>query len=177
MRRVLVVGSGGAGKTTFATRLGEGTGLPVVHLDAAFWRPGWVETPPDEWRRTVEELLARDRWIMDGNFGATLDLRLAACDTAIFLDRSRWLCLWRVLLRLLRYRGRSRPDMAPGCTEGFDGEFVRWVWNFPRQSRPQVVAKLAAAGPGKKVVVLRSDREVEDFLASEAGRKGASTGR
>ncbi|MCK6459455.1 MAG: DNA topology modulation protein [Planctomycetes bacterium] len=168
MRRVLVVGSGGAGKSTFAARLGAATGLPVVHLDAAFWRPGWVEPAEGEWQRIVADLVARDAWIMDGNFGGTLDVRLAACDTAIFLDRSRWLCLLRIFRRLLRYRGRSRPDMAPGCAEGFDLEFLRWVWNFPTKSRPQVVAKLAAAAATRRVVTLRSDREVDRFLSGAA---------
>jgi adenylate kinase family enzyme len=173
MRRVLVIGSGGAGKSTFARLLGERTGLDVIHLDSVFWRPGWVETPAEEWRRTVEELLARDAWIMDGNFGGTLDLRLAACDTAIFLDRSRWLCLWRVVRRLVRFHGRRRPDMGPGCTESVDWEFLRWIWRYPRDSRPQVLARLAAAGPGKAVVSLRSEREVETFLKVAARRSPA----
>jgi adenylate kinase family enzyme len=164
MRRVLVVGSGGAGKSTFATRLGESTGLPVIHLDVAFWRPGWVEAPSDEWRRTVEKLVSGDAWILDGNFGGTLDLRLDACDTVIFLDRSRWLCLWRVALRLLRFHGRTRPDMAPGCAESVDWEFLRWVWDFPRESRPRIEEALATLPAGKRAAVLRSDRDVEAFL-------------
>ncbi|HEX5137691.1 MAG TPA: hypothetical protein VFY93_12000 [Planctomycetota bacterium] len=172
MRRVLVVGSGGAGKTMFATRLGERTGLPVIHLDAAYWRPGWVEPPADEWRRTVEGLLARDAWIMDGNFCATLEMRLAACDTAIFLDRSRWVCLWRVGRRVLRFHGRTRPDMGPGCAESIDWEFLRWIWRYPLDSRPQVLARLIAAGPGKRIVRLRSEREVGAFL-----RRASSTPR
>jgi len=166
MRRVLVIGSGGAGKSTFARRLGERTGLPVIHLDAAFWKPGWVEPPADEWRRTVERLVEGDRWIMDGHFGGTLDLRLSACDTAIFLDRSRWLCFWRVTKRALRHDGRGRPDMAPGCSEKADWAFLRWVWGFPRERRPALVARLAELGPGKSVVTLRSDADVEAFLAS-----------
>jgi adenylate kinase family enzyme len=166
MRRVLVVGCGGAGKSTFARRLGEKTGLPVVHLDAEFWRPGWVEPPDDEWRETVKALMARDAWILDGNYGATLDLRLKACDTAIFLDRSRWVCLFRVLSRVARFRGRARPDMAPGCAERVDGAFLRWIWRYPRDSRPTVLGKLAAATPDVDVVTLRSEREVERFLAA-----------
>ena len=166
MRRVLVIGSGGAGKSTFATKLGAKTGLPVIHLDVAFWKPGWVESPADEWKRTVEGLVRSEAWIMDGNFGGTLDLRLDACDTVIFLDRAtRWLCLWRVALRLLRFHGRHRPDMAPGCTEGVDREFLRWIWNFPHASRPRILERLAALPRGKDAVVLRSERQIEEFLA------------
>src|SRR5262245_11527403 len=106
MQRVLVIGSGGAGKSTFATRLGAATGLPVVHLDARYWRPGWVPTPKQEWTRAIDEISARDAWIMDGNYGGTLDRRLAACDTVLFLDLPRVVCLRRVLWRSLRYWGR-----------------------------------------------------------------------
>lgn len=174
---MLVVGSGGAGKTTFARRLGARTGLPVIHLDAVFWRPGWVETPRDVWQATVAELLARDAWIMDGNFGATLQQRLAACDTAVLLDRSRWLCLWRVVWRAVRFFKRTRPDMAPGCAESVDWEFLRWVWRYPLDSRPHVLAHLAAAGPGRRIVRLRSGREIETFLAELPDARAAALPR
>lgn len=71
MRRVLVIGCGGAGKSTLARQLGEATGLPVIHLDAHYWRPGWVETPKETWRAAVDELIAADAWIMDGNYSGT----------------------------------------------------------------------------------------------------------
>jgi adenylate kinase family enzyme len=77
MRRVLVIGSGGAGKSTFATRLAQLTGLPLFHLDALYWKPGWVETPKEVWSRTMGQLIAGARWVMDGNYGGTLEQRLA----------------------------------------------------------------------------------------------------
>src|SRR5687767_15631826 len=97
MKRVLVVGSGGAGKSTFSRRLGERLGLEVIHLDTEFWRPGWTRTPRDQWRRKVEELCRRESWVMDGNFSGTFEHRLGACDTVIFLDLPRWVCAWLVL--------------------------------------------------------------------------------
>ena len=165
MKKVLVIGSGGAGKSTFARRLGRRLGLPVIHLDAHFWRPGWVETPRDEWRRTVEELCARESWVMDGNFSATLDVRLKACDTVVFLDVPRAVCVWRALKRLLMYRNARRPDMAEGCGEKFDPKFLHWVWTFPSRGRPTVLARLAEFAADRRVVRLRSDAEVERFLA------------
>lgn len=164
MRKVLVIGSGGAGKSTFAARLAARTGLPLVHLDALYWKPGWVETPKEEWERTVAEIVARDRWILDGNYGGTLDLRLAACDTAVFLDLPRALCLWRVAKRRVRFHRRSRPDMPPGCDEQLGLEFVRWIWGYPKTRRPGVLRKLAALRPDQRAVVLRSPAEVEAFL-------------
>src|SRR5207248_9352838 len=109
MKRVLVIGSGGTGKTTVAQRLARRTGLPLIHLDLLYWRPGWQPTPGEEWRETVRRLVAGERWIIDGNYGGTLDLRLAACDTVVFLDLPRVLCLWRVLVRQLRHFCRWRP--------------------------------------------------------------------
>ncbi|HEX7316793.1 MAG TPA: DNA topology modulation protein [Pyrinomonadaceae bacterium] len=164
MKRVLVIGSGGAGKSTFARRLGERLGLPVIHLDVCFWRPGWVETPKEEWRQTVEGLCARESWVMDGNFSGTLELRLAACDTVIFLDLPRAVCVWRALKRWLMYRDARRPDMAEGCGEKFDLKFLDWIWNYPSRSRPKVLARIEEHARDKQVITLRSSDEVEKFL-------------
>ncbi|HEY4056911.1 MAG TPA: DNA topology modulation protein [Kofleriaceae bacterium] len=164
MRRVLVIGSGGAGKSTLSRRLGERTGLPVLHLDALHWRAGWVASPKDEWARTIDELTARDAWIMDGNYGGTLDRRLAVCDTVIFIDLPRTLCLRRVLWRALRYRGRTRPDMADDCPEHITLEFVQWIWRFPHVQRPKILRQLKELPAEKRVVILRSTRAVDQFL-------------
>lgn len=166
MRRILVIGSGGAGKSWLATRIGERTGLPVRHLDALYWRAGWVETPREEWRATIARLAAERHWVMDGNYGGTMAQRLAACDTAVFLDLPRLVCIARVLRRAIRHRGRSRPDMAEGCPERISLEFLGWVWNYPRDHRPGVLARLReAAAAGTRVVVLRSAHDAERFLA------------
>ncbi|MGB9178428.1 MAG: DNA topology modulation protein [Pyrinomonadaceae bacterium] len=164
MRKVLVLGSGGAGKSTFAGRLGQMLDIEVMHLDAFYWNPGWVETPRDEWRKTLTEMLSRDCWIMDGNYSNTLDLRLEACDTIIFLDLARPLCLWRVVKRQLMNRRRRRPDMAEGCNERFSLEFLLWVWNYPNTARPKIIKGLAKHAQSKRVVWLRSRAEVENFL-------------
>src|ERR1051325_3370360 len=111
MQKILVIGSGGAGKSTFARRLGERLKLDVIHLDRLYWKPGWIETPKDEWRRLIQELLNREAWIMDGNYSGTLEMRMAACDTVIFLDIARSVCLWRVMKRSISYRKECRPDM------------------------------------------------------------------
>lgn len=168
MRRVLVIGSGGSGKTTFAKRLATRTGLPLIHLDQLFWSPGWVPTPNAEWDRLIAELAARDSWIMDGNYGRTLAPRLAAADTVIFLDLPRLVCTWRILKRQIRYAGRTRPDSAPGCPEQLTWEFVSWVWTYPERRRPGVMAQLEAVQQSKRVIILRSQREADRFLESLA---------
>jgi len=176
MRRILIIGSGGAGKSTLAIRIGELLGLPVMHLDALYWNAGWVPSPAEEWRERVADLTRRDTWVMDGNFGGTLDMRLAACDTVIFLDMPRILCMTRVVRRWLRYRGRSRPDMAEGCPEKVDGEFARWIWGYPLKSRPKILRRLEAVASEKRVVIIRSRRELERFVA-ELGEAGSAVVR
>jgi adenylate kinase family enzyme len=127
MKRILILGSGGAGKSTLASRLGELLKLEVIHLDSYYWKSGWIETPKEEWEEVIERLIIGDSWIIDGNYSRTLGQRIKECDTVIFLDRSRWICLWRVLKRRIMYRNGKRPDMAAGCEEKLDIEFMRWI--------------------------------------------------
>ena len=164
MKRILVIGSGGAGKSTFSTKLGGLLGLPVIHLDQAYWKPGWEKPSKEEWSATVDSLVAQDLWIMDGNFGGTLPQRIKRADAIILLDVSRWICLWRVARRAVKYRGRHRPGMAPGCQERFDLEFIKWIWRYPTRSKPAKLALLSATDPDQRVVILRSNAEIRRFL-------------
>jgi adenylate kinase family enzyme len=115
MRKVLVIGSCGSGKSTVAAQLGDLLNLEVNHLDKFYWRAGWAKPEPDEWIEIVKDLIERDAWIIDGNYSGTLDLRLPKCDAVVFLDLPRVLCLWRIVKRFLVYRDRTRPDIAEGC--------------------------------------------------------------
>lgn len=162
MRRVLVVGSPGAGKSVFATRLAAALGLPLVHLDREFHLPGWVEPERERWVERVRELIAGEEWVIDGNYGSTLELRLSRADTAVFLDLPTATCLAGVLRRVARWRGRTRPDMADGCPEQLDREFLRYTLHFRRDTRPRVVERLSRFGG--EVVVLRSRRAARRYL-------------
>ena len=164
MLKVLVIGAGGAGKTTFARALAERTGLPLIHLDTLYWSAGWTPTPNEEWDRTIERLIAGDEWIMDGNYGRTLPMRLAACDTVIFLDMPRVQSLWRVVRRSIRYRGRSRPDLPAGCPDQVTWEYIWWIWTYKKRRRPDIMRRLSAVPPGVRVVVLSSARKAREFL-------------
>lgn len=166
MKRIVIIGSGGAGKSTLAKRLGEILQIKVIHLDKLYWRPNWVETPKDEWIQTVTELLKKDSWILDGNFGGTMEMRLEACDTAIFLDLSRTVCLYRVLKRRLTYRKTNRPDMAEGCHEKVNLEFLGWIWNFRQTTRPKIEERLKKIESGKTVIRLKSAQEMENFISN-----------
>lgn len=159
MQRVMIIGCSGSGKTTLAKQLAERTGLPLIHLDREYWRPGWVEPDKAEWAAHVETLASQPRWIIDGNYGSTLAPRMTAADTVIFLDFSRGRCVSRVLSRSLRWYGRA--TQAEGCPERFDWEFLRWVWNWRRDSRPRMIKALECFKG--KIYLLRTPREVSQF--------------
>lgn len=167
MQRVLVIGSSGAGKSTLARRLAEILGLELIHLDSLYWKPGWIESEQEEWKAKVRSAIRKESWIIDGNFSGTLPERLEACDTVIFLDLPRIVCLWRVLKRVISHHGRRRADMPAGCPERFDFKFLAWVWNFPARSRPKVLALLESHRGTKCVVRLRNRREIEEFVAQQ----------
>ena len=162
MRRVLVLGSPGAGKSTFARLLASRTGLPLIHLDAEYHLPGWVEPSEEAWRTRVNELVGGECWIVDGNYGGTMDIRLACADAAILLDYPTWLCLWRALRRITALRGTVRSDAAPGCPEQLDWDFLRYIATFRGTKTPALERRLA--GFGGTVVRFRHPVEAQAFL-------------
>ena len=163
-KRIMIVGSGGAGKSTLARELSEVTGLPVVHLDRYFWRPGWVATPSEERRGRVELLAAADAWIIDGNYGGTPSIRVERCDAILFFDFNRITCLLRAVKRSLLHRSRSRPDLAEGCRERLDWAFLRWIWAYPKSSRARVIEAIEAAGDDVEVLIFKSRRRVRSEM-------------
>ena len=163
MRRVVILGSSGAGKSTFARALGARLGVPVVHLDALFWQPGWVEPEPEAFRAAVAAAIAGDAWISDGNYvSRTFDLRLPRADTVIFLHQPRWLCVTRVIWRWLTAFGRGRPDMAEGCAENMTWDFFLWVWRFEAKHQPRIIA--AAQAYPTPITHLRGGAAMARFL-------------
>ena len=172
-RRILVIGIPGAGKTTLAVELGETLGLPVIHLDALFWKPGWESVPGDEFRALVADIVKRESWVMDGHYGSSLDIRLPAADTVVLLDLPRRVCIWRVVTRWLTHLGRTRPDMGPECPERVDWEFLKYIWDFPRTRHPILREQLARLPQTTRVHHLRSQREIDSFLAAVRDRQTA----
>ena len=163
MKRIVIIGCGGAGKSTLARQLGEKLDLPVVHLDKLFWRPGWVQVSKEEFDKLHREALAREKWIMDGNFDRTMAERITRSDTVIYLDFSRFACLMGVLKRVFTTYGKVRPDMGEGCPERIDWEFLKWVWDFNKNKREKNYRLLNEA-EGKETIVLKNRRAVKKFL-------------
>jgi adenylate kinase family enzyme len=175
MERLLVLGPCGAGKSTLAVKLGQALRLPVIHLDKEYWRPGWIEPPADEWAAQVEELIARPRWVMDGNYGGSLARRLERAELVVNLDYPRSVFFPRMVWRVLSQYGRTRADMAPGCAERFDRGFLRYTWRYRIDVLPRREARIAASGV--PVLDLRTPGEAARWLAVGAPLVGASAPR
>ncbi len=164
MHKILIIGNPGAGKSTFSIALGKLLDLPVIHLDYHFWNSGWIETDKEIWKERVKELMAGERWIIDGYYRTTLDLRIPAADTIFVFDFPTLLCLWRALKRNMMNRKKVRPDMAPGCAERIDFEFYKWIWNFRKDNRPYIFKMLEKYAAGKKITIFKKSSEVARFL-------------
>ena len=169
----------GSGKSTFSRALSARTGLPLIHLDLHFWKPGWVEPSDDEWRDRQRSLLAGDAWIADGNYDDTLALRLERADTVVYLDTPWWICAMRALGRGVRRRppGAQLPE---GCDETFGRRLlaewaIAWrVWRVKRHSeRARELAIVAQHGQHATLHMLRSKREARELL--EGLNRGTST--
>lgn len=165
MDRVVIIGCSAGGKSTIARELSAILGIDVIHLDKVLWKPGCRLSNPREEPEAVRELLDRPRWIMDGNYTVSLPMRLAQADTVVFIDFSRFRCMLRALKRLFQFRGRTRPDMGANCPEQFNVDFLRWIWNYPRSERPELLRQLEEHGRHATVVHLRSPADVERWLA------------
>jgi adenylate kinase family enzyme len=163
MQRVLVIGPCGAGKSTLSVGLGRRLGLPVFHMDQLNWKPGWIESAPDELRARLDAVIAGERWLIDGTYGGTLIPRLERADTVVYLDYPIRLCVWRLLRRIWTWRGRTRPDMTKGCPERFDFGFLLYLlqWN----SGPRVRTEQRLKGHEAKVIRLFSPEAMNAWLA------------
>ena len=159
----MIIGCGGAGKSTLARQLGEKLNLPVVHLDKLFWKPGWEQISREEFDKLHRETLTQEKWILDGNFDRTMPERIKRCDTVIYLDFSRVACLMGVAKRILTTYGTVRPDMGEGCPERIDWEFLQWVWNFNDNKREKTY-RLLNETEGIEKIVLKNRRAVKHFL-------------
>lgn len=164
--KIVVMGYSGSGKSTLARQLGQHYGAAVLHLDSVHHLPGWQERDLEEERAIVGAFLdEHEGWVIDGNYSKThYERRLAEADCIVLLLFGRLACLRRVAARYRRYRGSARPDMAAGCEEKLDGEFVRWVlWGGRSKTARQRYRKVQAQYPDK-TVVLKDQREMDEFV-------------
>lgn len=164
MKKIILIGSSGAGKSTLSLKLGEKLDIEVFHLDKLLWKPNWEMTDREYQNEIQNNLIMKPSWIIDGNYGGTLDIRMKAADTIIFLDRNRFVCIYQILKRVKKYNGITRPDMQNNCPEKFDLSFLKWVWNFPNKQRIDILRILQTIPKTKKVIVLKNKKQIQLFL-------------
>jgi adenylate kinase family enzyme len=181
MRRINVIGTSCAGKTTFAAELAARLGVVHVELDALHWEPGWVEISDGIFRQRVAVAIEReDGWVVDGNYSIARDILWSRVDTIVWLDYGLPLVLWRAITRTLR-RAIDREPCCNGNRESFWRAFSRdsilwWVISTHQRRRREFHQSLPAMiERGCSVVVLRSPREANLWLAGRAAQAGAST--
>lgn len=164
MKKIIVIGSSGAGKSTLAKKLGEKLAINVFHLDRLLWKANWEMTDKQYHIAVQNKLIKQPSWIIDGNYGHTLELRMAAADTILFLDRNRLVCIYQILKRVSQYKGTTRPDMHDGCPEKFDFSFIKWVWNFPKKQRVEIQHFLKTVPQTKNVIILKNKKQIQTFF-------------
>lgn len=163
--KIIIVGSAGSGKSWLGKKIAEMTGFPLTHLDNEYWKPNWVKTPRDEWISRQNELMAQEKWIIEGNYNSTMELRYTAADLVIFLDISRITCIIGVFKR----HGKKRSDLPEYLEEKFDSEFWdfnKWIWDFPKKGK-KTIMDLHEKYPDKPFLVLKSRRQAKKFISEK----------
>jgi adenylate kinase family enzyme len=166
MNKIMVIGVGsGVGKSTFARRLGELTGIEVTHLDRLFWRQGWVEAPLEEFREGQQQVVQTKKWIIEGNYTGTIAIREAHADTIIYLELPLYTCLYRVLKRRVQYHGKTRDDIGEGCEEKIDWAFLKFILTTYHPRKKKMKKRMQYyANEGKTVHYLKTLKQIEGFL-------------
>lgn len=160
MNKVIVIGCPGAGKSTFSRTLHELTGLPLYHLDLLYWNSDKTTVRKEVFIERLQDVIALDKWIIDGNYGSTMEMRIKECDTVFFLDFPIEVCLEGIKQR----QGKPRPDMPWIETED-DNEFIEFIKNYNSQSRPKVL-ELLKKYDKKDIVIFKSRKSADDFLSN-----------
>ena len=161
MKKVIVIGCPGSGKSTVSRALHNKTGIPLYHLDMMYWNADKTTVEKSVFLERLSAVLEKNEWIIDGNYGSTMELRMAACDTVIFLDYPLEVCLDGIKER----RGKPRSDM-PWIETEEDAEFIEFIKNYNEQQKPKVLELLHEHGD-KNIIIFNSREQADAFLNGE----------
>ena len=160
MKKAIIIGCPGSGKSTFARKLQDISDLPLYHLDMIYWTPDRTIIPREEFLEILSEILAQEQWIIDGNYASTMEWRMKFCDTIIFLDYPPEVCLAGAKER----KGKARPDLPWIETEDSDdGEFMEYIRKFHEVHRPTILQLLEKYSE-KNIIVFHSREEADEYL-------------
>lgn len=165
MRKAIIIGSPGAGKSTFARKLKDATGIPLYYLDRLWHKPDQTTVTREAFDMRLHEILQKDRWIIDGNYQRTLEKRMEACDTVFLLDLPLETCLQGAKARV----GAKREDM-PWVETELDEDFKQWILDFPEHQLPQIYKLIETYRNCKNVVIFQSRKEADDYITALSRR-------
>lgn len=160
--KIIIIGCPGSGKSTFARALHKITELPLFYLDRLYWNEDRTTVPKEVFRQRLQDVLGQERWIIDGNYGSTMELRMQSCDTVVFLDYPMEVCLEGIRTRF----GKAREDIPWVETEP-DAEFIQFIQDFREESRPRIL-ELLEKHPKKRVITFHARQEANDWLGELA---------
>lgn len=164
MKRIIVIGNCGSGKSTFAEKLSQMTGIPLTHLDQLYWKPNWVASDHDEFDEKIQKIITTDSWILDGNYTRSAHTRIEKSDTVFFFDFPVWKSLFRVVKRSIFGYGKVQKGAAEECNENYDLKFYLYVLRFKQHSRPLIVKAIEACTDQLDVVVFKNNKESDAWL-------------
>ena len=159
MEKVIVIGCPGSGKTTFAIKLNEITGLPLYHLDAIWHKPDKTHIPQEEFVDRIKEIFRTDKWIIDGNYNRTIEPRLKQCDTVFLFDLPVNVCLQGAIERI----GKERYDL-PWLETELDPEFEDFIKEFPKTTLHNIYELIDKYRESKQIIIFKSRSEADEYL-------------
>ncbi|MBE6962473.1 MAG: adenylate kinase [Ruminococcaceae bacterium] len=159
MKKIIVIGCPGSGKSTFSKSLHKITNIPLYHLDMLFWNADKTTVGKSVFLDRLLKIIENSEWIIDGNYGSTMELRMQKCDTVIFLDYPLDVCLNGIQDR----KGKPRSDMPWIESDEDDAEFVEFIKNYNSQSRPKVI-ELLKRYSDKDIYIFSNRVQAEEFL-------------
>lgn len=164
--KIVILGYSGSGKSTTARNIGQKCNIPVLHLDTVYWLENWQVRPVEESKAIVADFMAANQsWVIEGNYKALCqEERFRQADKILFFNFNRFICFSRALGRYMKYKGKTRPDMASGCNEKFDFEFMKWILKDGRTPQKKKAYANMCEKYADKVVIISNQKQLDNFL-------------